>query len=84
MELQQLLCLPRNRMLQDVSSSLQVGDNSNCVTFLQSKAAMLKPNKLLINIKLDEICVKPKLHYTADSIVGNDELLTQHTSTLQC
>ena len=61
MELQQLLCLPSIIMLQDVSSSLQVGDNRNCVTFLQSKAAMLKPSELLINIQLDEIYVKPKL-----------------------
>ena len=52
MELQQLPCLPSIRMLQDVSSSLQVGDNSNCITFLQSKAAMLKPSELLINIQL--------------------------------
>ena len=57
-------------MLQDVSSSLQVGDNRNCVTFLQSKAAMLKPSELLINIQLNEIYVKPKLQYTADRIVG--------------
>ena len=50
MELQQLLCLPSIIMLQDGSSSLQVGDNSNCVTFLQSKAAMLKHSELFINI----------------------------------
>ena len=62
-ELQQLLCLQSIRMLQDASSSLYVGNNSNCVAFLQSKAAMLK-------------FVKPKLHYTADRIVGNAELLT--------
>ena len=53
MELQ--LILPSIGMLQDVSSSLQVGDNRNCVTFLQSKAAMLKTIKLLTNIQLDEI-----------------------------
>ena len=66
MELQQLLCLTRIRMLQDVSSSLQVGNNSNCVTFLQRKTVMLKPSELLNSIQLDEIYVKPKLHYTSD------------------
>ena len=45
MELPQFLCLPSIRMLQDVSSCLQVGDNSDCVTFFQSKAAMLKPSE---------------------------------------
>ena len=65
-------------MLQDVSSSLQVGDNSNCVTFHQSKAAMLKHNEIWVNIKLHEFCVKPKLHYTADSIVGNAKLVTMY------
>ena len=60
-KLQQLLCLQSTRMLQDVSSSLQVGDNSNCVTFLQGKADMLKPSEPLINIQLDEMYVKPKL-----------------------
>ena len=60
-------------MLQDVSSSLQVGDNSNCITFLQSKAAMLKPSELLINIQLYESYVKAKLQYTTDRIVGNAE-----------
>ena len=60
-------------MLQDVSSSLQVGDNSNCITFLQSKVVMLKPSELLINIQLYESYVKAKLQYTADRIVGNAE-----------
>ena len=40
-----------------------MGDNSKCVTFLQSKAAMLE-------------FVIPKPHYTVDSIVGNAELLS--------
>ena len=39
-------------------------------------AAILKPRELLINIQFDKICVKPELHFTADSIVGNAELLT--------
>ena len=67
-------------MLQDVSSSLQDGDNSNCATFLQSKAAMLKPSELLINILLDEMYVRPKRHYTADRIVGNAENKEQAAS----
>ena len=71
-------------MLQDVSFSLQVGDNSNCVTFLQSKAAMLKPSEHLINIQLDEIYVKPKIQYTADRIVGNAEYKEQAASRIQC
>ena len=58
MELQQLLCLPSIRMVHDVSSSLQVADNSICVPFPQGKAAMLKPSEPLINIQLDEIYVK--------------------------
>ena len=81
---QQLLCLPSIRMLQDVSSSLQVGDNCNCVTILQSKVAMLKPSELLINIQLDEIYVKPNLQYTADRIVGNAENREQAASRIQC
>ena len=84
MELQQLLCLPSIRMLQDVSSSIQVGDNSNCVTFLQSKAAMQKHSELLINIQLDEIYVKPKQQYTADRIVGNAVNKEQAASRIQC
>ena len=76
MELQQLLCLRSIRMLQDVSTSLQVGNNSNCVT--------LKPSELFINIQLDEIYVKPNLHYNADRIVGNAENKEQTASRIQC
>ena len=63
MELQLVLfCLPSVRILQDVSSRFQVGDNSNCVAFLQGKAAILKPSEHFINIELYEIYLKPKLH----------------------
>ena len=82
MELKQLL--PSIIMLQDVSSSLQVVDKSHCVTFFQSKAAMLKPIELLINFQLNAIYFNPKLHYTADRIVGNAENNEQAASCIQC
>ena len=52
MELHQLFCLPGIGLLQDVLSSLQVGDKSNYVTTFQSKAAMMKLSELF-NIQLD-------------------------------
>ena len=79
-ELQQLLCLPSIIMLQ---SSLQVGDNSNCLTFCQGKAPMLKRSEPLINIQLDEIYVKPKLQYTADRIFGSAGNKEQTASRIQ-
>ena len=70
LELRQLLCLPSIRLLQSVSSNLDVNDSNTCITFLKSKAALLTPDKLLVNVLLDEIYVKPKIQYKGDKIVG--------------
>ena len=55
-----LLCLPSIRLLQSVSSNLDVYDGNNCITLLKMKADLLTPGELLANIQLDQIYVKPK------------------------
>ena len=55
------LCLPSIRLLQSVSSNLDVNDSNNCITFLKSNVALLTPDELLVNAQLDEIYVKPKI-----------------------
>ena len=71
--MRQLLCLPSIRLLLSVSSNLDVSDGNNCITFLKSKAALLTPDKLIVNVQLDEIFVKPKRQYKSGKIVGYAE-----------
>ena len=85
LELRQLLCLPSIRLLQSVSSNLDVSDSNTCITFLKSKAALLTPDELLVNVQLDEIYVKPKIQYKGDKIVGCAENKDQAlASRIQC
>ena len=85
LELRQLLCLPSIRLLQSVSSNLDVSDSNTCITFLKSKAALLTPDELLVNVQLDEIYVKPKIQYKGDKIVGYAENKDQAlASRIQC
>ena len=38
--------------------------------FSKSKAALLTPDELLVNVQLDEIYVKPKIQYKGDKDSG--------------
>ena len=85
LELRQLLCLPSIRLLQSVSSNLDVNNSNNCITFLKRKATLLTTDELLGNVQLDEIYVKPKMQYKGDKIVGYAETKDQAlASRIQC
>ena len=85
LQMKQLFCLPSVRLLQQVSSNLNVSGSTDYVTFLKNKAALLKPKERLVNVQLDEIYIKSKLQYKGEKLIGQADNSDREAATrIQC
>ena len=85
LQMKQLFCLPSVRLLQQVSSNLNVSGSTDYVTFLKNKAALLNPKERLVNVQLDEIYVKSKLQYKGEKLIGQADNSDREAATrIQC
>ncbi len=69
--IQRQLVLLSVRLLRDVASHLNVGDNNTSYKYLCNKVKYLEPTELLVTLQLDEIHIKPKVSYQNGQLYGN-------------
>ena len=72
-EVQKVLCLPSKHLIRDISSYIRVDSGNACQKYLKSKAALLQPNELKVNIQLDEIHIKSNVAYQNGKLIGHAE-----------
>ena len=72
-EVRKVLCLPSKHLIRDISSNIRVDSGNVCQKYLTSKAALLQPNELKVNIQLDEIHIKSNVAYQNGKLVGHAE-----------
>ena len=72
-EVRKVLCLPSKHLIRDISSNIRVDSGNICQKYLKSKAALLQPNELKVNIQLDEIHIKSNVAYQNGKLIGYAE-----------
>lgn len=69
-EVKKVLILPSKHLIRDISSNFRVDSGNVCQKYLKSKASLLQPNELKVNIQLDEIHIKSNIVYQNGKLLG--------------